>query len=1076
MAKVLVVDDNATNRELVVTVLQSQGHRILEAADGAEGLAMVRIEHPQLVISDVLMPTMDGYEFVRQLRSDPALAQTEVIFYTAHYREREARELALACGVSSVLVKPCDPEQMLSAVGRALAHQPLPALQVAQHFDREHLRLLMDKLSHKADKLQAANLRLAALAELSVQLAAELHPRPLLDRACRGACDLIGASYAVLAVCEQTHGARAFLAVSGIEPALVATLEPPAMHSVEFAQMLAQRRPRRFANLRGDPAAAGLPRGYPPADSALAAPIASVTFVYGWICLVNKLGAEEFSEEDERALAIVAAQTGRIFENDSLYVDLQQHAAQLKTESSERQHATEKLRDSEQRFRQLAENIHEVFFLTDPANTQILYISPAYEQIWGRSCVSLYADPASWADTIHPDDRAAVAAENEQRSATGRLDYQYRIVRPDGTIRWIWARGFPIRNEAGQIYRVAGLAEDITERKLAQDKIRRLNRTHAVLSGVNSLIVRVRSREELFRESCRIVVEQGDFRFAWIGVIDPATQDITCVASAGEDQGFGQLVRFSLDGTMPKAGGLIGTAITSRQTTVCNDVEANQETLVYGSEMIQRGFRAAAALPLVADGKAIGCLALYTSEPDFFDDEEIRLLVQLAGDISFALEHIEKAERLNYLALYDPVTDLGNHTLFKERLSQVVSASSPDQRRVAVVFADIERFKIVNDTHGRHLGDQVLKQLAKRLIACVGNANRVARIGADQFAAIMVDAEHEGGVVRTINRWWWDCFGWSFPIGKDEVRISAKAGIALFPNDGEDAETLLTNAEAALNRAKASGDRHLFYTQQMTERVAQKLALETRLRRALENDEFVLHYQPQVDLETRRIVGVEALIRWQSPELGLVPPGEFIPLMEETGIILDAGTWVLRRAIQDRSDWLERNLDAPRIAINVSAVQLREPEFVATVASLLETRTADCGIDFEVTESQMMQNVEEHIVKLDALRKMGVGIAIDDFGTGYSSLAYLARLPVESLKIDRGFVHAMLDDPGAMTLVQTMISLAHSLKLKVVAEGVETEEQAKILRLLRCDRMQGFYFSKPMPAQELVALFSKRRT
>jgi len=326
-------------------------------------------------------------------------------------------------------------------------------------------------------------------------------------------------------------------------------------------------------------------------------------------------------------------------------------------------------------------------------------------------------------------------------------------------------------------------------------------------------------------------------------------------------------------------------------------------------------------------------------------------------------------------------------------------------------------------------------------------------------------------IVEQKNR---EIFGASYQVGDTELRISAKFGIAVFPGDGTDAETLLKNAEAALQRAKATGERYLFYTQQMTERVAGQLSLENKLRHALENNEFVLHYQPKVDVDTRHIVGVEALMRWQSLDLGLVPPLRFIPLLEETGMILDVGAWALRRAALDYQRWLEQKLPAPRVAVNVSAVQLRHRDFVEVLKEALRQGVEPSPVDIEITESVIMVDIAATVDKLRAVRDMGVNIAIDDFGTGYSSLGYLAKLPVHSLKIDRSFISTMANDPDTMTLVSTIISMAHSLRLKVCAEGVETEEQAKVLRLLRCDEMQGYLISRPVPETELSALLRAR--
>jgi EAL domain-containing protein (putative c-di-GMP-specific phosphodiesterase class I) len=351
---------------------------------------------------------------------------------------------------------------------------------------------------------------------------------------------------------------------------------------------------------------------------------------------------------------------------------------------------------------------------------------------------------------------------------------------------------------------------------------------------------------------------------------------------------------------------------------------------------------------------------------------------------------------------------------------------------------------------------------------------RLARIGADQFAIVVPEVQSEEELARGVETRLKEFFGTPYPVGESQLRISGRLGIALYPEDGADGETLFRNAEAALKKAKQTGEPYLFYEERMSERVSERLALENKLRQAIENDEFVIHYQPKVDLATRAITGVEALLRWQNPELGLVPPLKFIRLLEETGLILQVGSWVLRQAAQDHKAWAAQGLEPPRIAVNVSPIQLRQRHFVRLVEEAIAEGTAPVGVDLEITESLLMDDIQANIAKLQAVRALGASIAIDDFGTGYSSLAYLAKLPVQALKIDRSFIVAMHDDPDAMTLVSTIISLAHSLRLKVIAEGVETEEQAKILRLLRCDEMQGYLISKPVPADQLIARLAKK--
>jgi len=460
---------------------------------------------------------------------------------------------------------------------------------------------------------------------------------------------------------------------------------------------------------------------------------------------------------------------------------------------------------------------------------------------------------------------------------------------------------------------------------------------------------------------------------------------------------------------------------------------------------------------------------MYATESNFFDEEELALLKELAANVSFALDHIQKKDRLDYLASYDPLTGLANRTLLGDRLSQLIRTAGQAGDRVAVAMFDIERLRTVNESLGRQAGDELLKQAAGRLADAAG-ALSIGRISADHFVALLHPIKGRSEATRRIEKIFRACFEAPFLVGGTEFRSSARVGIVLFPGDGSDGEALFKHAEAALRKGKQSGERMCFYTPDLTEQTAATLTLENKLRQALEREEFVLHYQPKVDLETRRIVGVEALIRWQSPELGLVPPMKFIPLMEETGMILDVGAWVLKRASLDHRSWIEQGLKAPRVAVNVSAIQLRQRDFVGAVEQAIAGGVAPTGIDLEITESLVMEDVEGNIRKLSEVRALGMQIAIDDFGTGYSSLAYLAKLPVQALKIDRSFIITMLKDADTMTLVSTMLSLAHSLRLTVVAEGVDAEEQAKMLRLLRCDQMQGYLFSKPLPLEAMTAL------
>ncbi|MFM2055748.1 MAG: hypothetical protein RLY71_133 [Pseudomonadota bacterium] len=950
MATVLVVDDHAINRELLVALLTYSGHRAIEAADGEEALAAVRAERPDLVICDILMPTMDGYEFVRRLRADAEIAATEVIFHSATFLEHEASKLARACGVSRVLVKPCEPEVFLDVVAQALVQRaPSGPTVDDSNFDREHLRLMTDKLLVKADELEHANRRLSALTDLNLQLASEHHPHTLLDKVCRGACELIGARGAMLCVRNGRDTAELYRSTWGLDPADVARLPPPELAAGLFGQVLAGRTARRFVNPAGDPVAAGLPAGFPALQSGLVAPIVSLQHCYGWVLLLDRRGAPEFSADDEHLLAILAAQSGRIYENGSLYARVQQQLVELQAEMAER-----------------------------------------------------------------------------------------------------------LRAEA---------------------RIERLHHVATLLSEVNSLIVRVRDRSELFDEACRIAVEVGRFGQAWIGLIQAdAAADLApalqLVSAAGLAPAELVALRQALAGQDAAVQALFAPACRTQQAQVCGDAVQLRRLGLISAGL--PGAPALVALPLVAAGATVALLVLQADSAAVFDAEEMKLLGELAGDMSFALEHIAQAEKLNYLAYYDALTGQANAMLFNDRLAQFIASAAAGPQRLALALIDLVRFKTINDTLGRHVGDRLLKQVAERLEHCVGDRSHLARIGSDHFAVVFPEIRSESELVRTFSAQYRSCFGAPFRIDGAELRVTAKTGIALFPNDGHDVETLYRNAEAAVKQAKASNEPVLFYNPRMTESVAERLALENRLRGALEHDELVLHYQPKVDLTRRRIEGVEALLRWHSPDAGLVQPACFIPLLEETGLILDAGLWALRRAAQDHRRWQQQGLEAPRIAVNVSAAQLYRPDFVASITEALQGDAISAGVDVEITESQIMQDVGASVEKLHLLRDMGVNLSIDDFGTGYSSLAYLARLPAQMLKIDKAFIDTMLTEPNHMTLVSTMISLAHSLGMKVIAEGVETEEQARMLRLLHCDQMQGYLVSRPVPFDALAGLLSRR--
>src|SRR5437867_2920586 len=689
------------------------------------------------------------------------------------------------------------------------------------------------------------------------------------------------------------------------------------------------------------------------------------------------------------------------------------------------------------------------------------------EQALGKAMVELIVPPRL--RDAHRRGFAHYLATGEGAILGKRVELE--AIRADGTEFPIELAITAIKSRSGSLF--TGFIRDITARKQSEAKIHRLHRVYAVLSGINALIVRVGDRDELFRGACRIAIEAGQFPMAWVGVVDRETKRVKPVAWGGEAEEFLASAPLSMSQSRAVGRGMSGSAIEEKKAMIANDIQNDPRTQMK-EQCRERGISSLVMLPLIVQSEGMGVLARHAREVGFFDDEEMKLLLELAGDISFALDHIAKAEKLDYLAYYDSLTGLANRSLFHERLVQYLSAAQSEKNRLAVAVVDVDRFKIINDSLGRQAGDELLRHIAERIEGHAGPI-RMARIAADRFAIVRSGVSSESEVARLIEQWLTECFGPPYVVSGTELRVRAKAGVALFPSDGADADALFQNAEAALKKAKATGERYLFHTQQMTERIGEKLALENKLRQALEKEEFVLHYQPMVDTATRRIDSVEALIRWQSPELGLVPPMQFIPLLEETGLILEVGAWALRRAVLDHRKWKDGGLPAPRISVNVSPIQLRKRDFVASVEEAMRLGTVPPGIDLEITESLVMEDIEVNMEKLEAVRVLGLSIAIDDFGTGYSSLGYLTQLPVHSLKIDRSFIITMLRDAAIMTLVSTIISMAHSLRLKVVAEGVDAEEQAKVLDRLGCDQMQGFLFSKPVDFDAITVLLGKRK-
>ncbi len=662
-------------------------------------------------------------------------------------------------------------------------------------------------------------------------------------------------------------------------------------------------------------------------------------------------------------------------------------------------------------------------------------------------------------DSDGPDMRAL--------SPGDELHFERQLRRADGTLFPSEVSVNVLESGARQV-----LFQDITVRFLQEQKIGRLNRIQAVMGSINSAIVRLRNRQELLQETCRVAVDEGHFCVGWVGVIDHENGELQMVAEAGLDQDADQFVNQSI---RLVAEGPTEFAVFQQKPVFDNDIERSANASPIRASASRRGARSVISLPLVVEGETFGVVVLYATERNFFDDEELNLLRQLAKDVSFGLEFIAKEEKVDFLAYYDTLTGLPNRNLFFHRLARQLQDSTEQNLRTVLSVVDVDRFRVINETYGRHEGDAVIAEVAARIREAFDEHSTVARIGSNAIAIAVtgtLDATDTGHRLEELNSAVFDA---AFRVGDDDVRVQATIGIAVFPEDGDSPETLLGNAEAALRNARSRNIRFLLYSKDMNERVAESMRLENKVRAALENEEFTLWYQPKVCAQTGELRGMEALMRWKDSESGdMVPPDLFIPVMEHTGLILEAGRWAMRQVANDCLRWQEQGVLPPRVAVNVSPIQLQQQDFVGNlIEAQIVAKEAGSAIDVEITESVIMDDVDSIIPKLQTLHSVGTRVHVDDFGTGYSSLAYIAKLPIDALKIDRSFVADMRPGSEGLAIVRSIISLAKATRLQVIAEGVETAEQVEMLRELECDELQGYHLGRPLPPDEALEVIRK---
>ena len=613
----------------------------------------------------------------------------------------------------------------------------------------------------------------------------------------------------------------------------------------------------------------------------------------------------------------------------------------------------------------------------------------------------------------------------------------------------------PVHLESGWI--IVTTVRDITLRKRAERTAAQHARQQGLIAAFGYRALGITDQAELCQQATRVLSDGLGVEFTRLMQWMADEQTLTTRAGSGwgaEWDGW-RTAEIPPPLNHPGAGMLAGPV---------NAWNSSGENRLVGLDMLTaHGITSAVEVSIASADARFGTLGAFSRERRDFSVEDIDFLKSVANIVEAAVERQQGEEKVAYMAQFDSLTGLPNRTLLRDRLSQALTQVSRNEAQVGVLIADLDHFKVVNDTLGHPAGDAVLVQVADRLKDCVRAGDTVARLGADEFAVILCNLsqpEDASQIARAIM----DCIGREFRLQDQRVHVTASIGVAIHPGDGEDVATLLRHAEVAVHRAKEQGrDNCQFYLPQMNERAFQRAQTEAALRGALERGEFLLHYQPKADLYNGQMCGFEALLRWQHPTRGLVAPGEFISALEDTGLIVPVGEWVVRTVCMQIRSWQERGMNALPVAVNLSARQFRQQNLETTVEQILkETGVNPRLLELELTESLLMTDAEAAAQTLHNLKAIGVRLAVDDFGTGYSSLAYLKRFPLDALKIDRAFIRDCITDPEDAMIASAIISLAHSLKLKVVAEGVETEAQLNFLRARGCDEIQGYYFARPL--------------
>nr|WP_233290718.1 EAL domain-containing protein [Shinella sp. PSBB067] len=666
---------------------------------------------------------------------------------------------------------------------------------------------------------------------------------------------------------------------------------------------------------------------------------------------------------------------------------------------------------------------------------------------------------------IHPEHVARGFFNTEQeiiRTGRAMLDMEELVRDSSGNLKWLLTSKLPVRDAGGEVIGIVGIARDITGRKRSES-------LHLGQAHLLKMIALGAPLAEVFSSLILLIEAHVPDVAGSILLLAPDGRHIVNGAAPNLEPAYSSLI----DGVeIGPAAGSCGTAMWRGEPVIVSDIETDPLWADFKAIVAPYGYRACWSSPIRSyQGKVLGSFALYSRTPGEPSADCMKLVGMATHIAGIAIERKEAEDSIQFMAHHDTLTGLPNRSMLDERIASAIEAADECGGTLTLAFLDLDNFKLVNDSLGHHAGDELLKIVAARMKDCVRAGDSIVRLGGDEFVVLVGGArgdEKVGECLQAVRR----AVAEPVEIGGRSFQVTCSMGVAAYPEHGRNATELMARADAAMYRAKEIGrDAMQVFTAELANRAHEKLVQQEELRRALARSELFLQYQPQMDLSNGRIFAVEALIRWRHPERGLVAPGDFIPLAEETGLIGPIGDWTLREACRQNKAWQVSGLPPIVVSVNVSARQFQEKDWVERVAAALSESGLEARyLELELTESMIMEDVQQAVETMHRLERLGVHLAIDDFGTGYSSLASLKRFPVGRLKIDRSFVRDLPDDGDDAAIARAVISLAHSLHLRVIAEGVETREQIDFLREAGCDEIQGFYLSRPIDARALQAI------